>query len=216
MIWKLLSLDYWKSMLYVVSAALVAISVHEAAHGLVSYKLGDPTPKRDGRLTLNPFVHLDLWGTLCMLFFHMGWAKPVRINTSYYKNKKKGIIMVSLAGPLTNYITAFVALILYFFLYDKSQIFGLWFFYLAVLNVGLGTFNLIPIPPLDGSNVLMEIFPKVSMFYRKIRRYSGIILALLLVLGILDTPLSAANSAILNGMWKVIQMIFMRSQSVYI
>ena len=124
--------------------------------------------------------------------------------------------MVSLAGPLTNYITAFVALLLYFFLYDKSQFIGVWFYYLAVLNVGLGTFNLIPLPPLDGSNVLMEIFPKVSMFYRKIRRYSGVILALLLVFGILDTPLSNANSAILNGMWKVIRIIFMRSQSVYI
>ena len=124
--------------------------------------------------------------------------------------------MVSLAGPVTNYITAFIALVFYYFLYDKSQMIGLWFYYLAVLNIGLGTFNLIPIPPLDGSNVLMEIFPKVTLFYRKIRRYSGIILALLLILGILDTPLSTANSAILNGMWKIIRMIFVRSQSVYI
>ena len=71
MIWNLLSFEYWRDMLYVASAALVAISVHEASHGIVSYKMGDPTPKRDGRLTLNPFVHLDLWGTLCLIFFHL-------------------------------------------------------------------------------------------------------------------------------------------------
>lgn len=215
MIWNLLSFDYWKSMLYIATAALVAISVHEAAHGIVSYKLGDPTPKRDGRLTLNPFVHLDLWGTLCLVFFRMGWAKPVRINTSYYKDKKKGIIMVSLAGPLSNYLLAFLALSLYFFLYE-NQYLGTWFYYLAVLNIGLGTFNLIPIPPLDGSNVLMELFPQVTSFYRKIRRHSGLILALLLIAGILDRPIAYINSSILNGMWNLIRLFFVREQSFFL
>lgn len=199
-------------MMYVASAALVAISVHEAAHGIVSYKLGDPTPKRDGRLTLNPFVHLDLWGSLCLIFFRMGWAKPVRINTSYYQNKKKGIIMVSLAGPLSNYLLAFLALMLYYRFYD-SYFLGMWFYYLAVLNIGLGTFNLIPIPPLDGSNVLMELFPGVTAFYRKIRRHSGMILALLLITGVLDKPIAYINSTVLNGMWNLIRLIFIREQS---
>lgn len=199
-------------MMYVASAALVAISVHEAAHGIVSYKLGDPTPKRDGRLTLNPFVHLDLWGSLCLIFFRMGWAKPVRINTSYYQNKKKGIIMVSLAGPLSNYLLAFLALMLYFRFYD-SYFLGMWFYYLAILNIGLGTFNLIPIPPLDGSNVLMELFPGVTAFYRKIRRHSGLILALLLITGVLDKPIAYINSTVLNGMWNLIRLIFIREQS---
>lgn len=199
-------------MMYVASAALVAISVHEAAHGIVSYKLGDPTPKRDGRLTLNPFVHLDLWGSLCLIFFRMGWAKPVRINTSYYQNKKKGIIMVSLAGPLSNYLLAFLALMLYFRFYD-SYFLGMWFYYLAILNIGLGTFNLIPIPPLDGSNVLMELFPGVTAFYRKIRRHSGLILALLLITGVLDKPIDYINSTVLNGMWNLIRLIFIREQS---
>lgn len=212
MIWNLLSFEYWKNMMYVASAALVAISVHEAAHGIVSYKLGDPTPKRDGRLTLNPFVHLDLWGSLCLIFFRMGWAKPVRINTSYYQNKKKGIIMVSLAGPLSNYLLAFLALMLYFRFYD-SYFLGMWFYYLAILNIGLGTFNLIPIPPLDGSNVLMELFPGVTAFYRKIRRHSGLILALLLITGVLDKPIAYINSTVLNGMWNLIRLIFIREQS---
>lgn len=196
------------TLLYTTTAALVAISAHEAAHGFVSYKLGDPTPKLDGRLSLNPFVHLDLWGTLCMLIFHMGWAKPVRINPAYYKDQKKGIILVSLAGPITNYLLAFVSLILYFFLYCRFDWIAFWFYYLAVLNIGLGTFNLIPLPPLDGSNVLQELFPTISQFYRKIRPYSWLILSLCLVTGLLNTPLSYANSRILDTMWKLVRFFF--------
>lgn len=196
------------TLLYTITAALVAISAHEAAHGFVSYKLGDPTPKLDGRLSLNPFVHLDLWGTLCMLVFHMGWAKPVRINPTYYKNQKKGIILVSLAGPVTNYLLALVSLIFYFFLYSRFDWIAFWFYYLAVLNIGLGTFNLIPLPPLDGSNVLQELFPWTSQFYRKIRPYSWLILSLCLVTGLLNTPLSYANSRILDTMWKLVRFFF--------
>ena len=203
-------------MIYVATAALVAISVHEAAHGIVSYKLGDPTPKRDGRLTLNPFVHLDLWGTLCLIFFHMGWAKPVRINTSYYKNKKKGIIMVSLAGPFSNYLLAFLSLIAYLFLFDIKLNIAIWFYYLAIINIGLGTFNLIPVPPLDGSNVLMELCPKVTVFYRKIRRHSGLILVILLIAGILDKPIAYINSTLLERMWDLVNLLFVRGHSYLI
>ena len=216
MIWNLLSFEYWKNMIYVATAALVAISVHEAAHGIVSYKLGDPTPKRDGRLTLNPFVHLDLWGTLCLIFFHMGWAKPVRINTSYYKNKKKGIIMVSLAGPFSNYLLAFLSLIAYLFLFDIKLNIAIWFYYLAIINIGLGTFNLIPVPPLDGSNVLMELCPKVTVFYRKIRRHSGLILVILLIAGILDKPIAYINSTLLERMWDLVNLLFVRGHSYLI
>ena len=98
----LLSMGYLRELLYTIPAILIAITVHEFAHGYVSYRLGDPTPEREGRLTLNPFAHLDFWGTLCLLLFRMGWAKPVRINTAYYRNRKKGIILVSLAGPAWN------------------------------------------------------------------------------------------------------------------
>lgn len=204
------------TMLYTVTAALTAISAHEVAHGFASYKLGDPTPKLDGRLSLNPFVHLDLWGTLCMFFFHMGWAKPVRINPAYYKDQRKGIIIVSLAGPLTNYLMAFVSMILYFFLYSRFDWIALWFYYLAVLNVGLGTFNLIPIPPLDGSNVLAELFPQVRGFYQRIRPYSWVILSLCLITGLLNTPLSYADSKILDAMWSAVKALFYHPTSVVI
>ena len=203
----LLTLEYLKSMVYIVPAILLAISAHEFAHGYVSYKLGDPTPKIDGRLTLNPLAHLDLWGTVCLILFRMGWAKPVRINTAYYKNKKRGTILVSLAGPLMNYLMAFVSILIYGLFYKAGSSYGTWFYYLAVINVGLGTFNLIPIPPLDGSIILQELFPKLGDFYCRIRRYAMPLLFICLFTGILRIPLSHVNSAVINGMWRLVKKL---------
>ena len=203
-----------KSMFYAVPGILIAISFHEFAHGYVSYKMGDPTPKREGRLTLNPFRHLDLAGTLCLLFFHMGWAKPVRINTACYKNKKKGTILVSLAGPCMNFLLAFLSLLIYGILLKYGNVYsravyigGMLSYYSTIVNIGLGLFNLIPLPPLDGSNVLREMIPKVNEWFFQIRRYSSLILVVLLVSGGLSRPLGYANSVILNVMWKVVRMI---------
>jgi Zn-dependent protease len=202
-------MEYLKSVIYTVPAILLAISAHEFAHGYVSYKLGDPTPKTDGRLTLNPFAHLDLWGTICLALFRMGWAKPVRINVVYYRDKKKGIILVSLAGPAMNYLLAFIGMLAYGVCYKVDSGLGTWCYYFAVINVGLGTFNLIPIPPLDGANVLMELFPNVRGFYQSIRRYAMPILFLCLLTGILRIPLNQFNSAVLNGMWKIVKKLLM-------
>ena len=203
----LLSMGYLRELLYTIPAILIAITVHEFAHGYVSYRLGDPTPEREGRLTLNPFAHLDFWGTLCLLLFRMGWAKPVRINTAYYRNRKKGIILVSLAGPCMNYLVGFLGMLIFGIFYKNGSIPGIWFYYLAVINIGLGTFNLIPVPPLDGSNVLQELLPGVGRFYARIRRYAPLILVICLATGILWTPLSYANAGILNGMWKLVWRI---------
>lgn len=201
------------SLLYVAPAALLAISVHEMAHGYMSDHLGDPTPRRDGRLSLNPFHHLDLWGTLCLIFFHIGWAKPVRVNAAYYRDKKKGMILVSLAGPVSNFLLAFLSMLLYGISgrFGRNASIGyhlqLLCYYSAILNVGLGLFNLIPCPPLDGSNVAAELFPGVRNFYLKIRRFSPLILVILVVSGILSRPLSALNDVIINGMWSVVRAI---------
>ena len=99
-------------ILYMAPVLLIAITAHEFAHGWMSERLGDPTPRADGRMSLNPLRHLDPVGTLCLIFFHMGWAKPVRINTRYYKNRRQGIIWVSLAGPVMNFILAFLSVLL--------------------------------------------------------------------------------------------------------
>lgn len=159
------------SYLYIVPAALLAIILHEFAHGLVSTWLGDPTPKATGRLTLNPVKHLDIVGLICLVFFHFGWAKPVLIDPSYYKNKKVEITLVSLAGPLMNFLLmlfSFIVLGIIYIIICKTnieinlflEILINFFSYFAILNIGLGVFNLIPIPPLDGSKIVGIVLPK--------------------------------------------------------
>ena len=138
----------------------------------------------------------------------MGWAKPVRINTAYYKDRKKGTILVSLAGPVMNYLLAFASMLVYGLFYKWGSRWGIWFYYLAVINVGLGTFNLIPLPPLDGSNILLELFPKAGRFYSRIRKYALPLLVICLLTGILSVPLSRINSAILDGMWEWVKGIW--------
>ncbi len=199
--------QFLQNLIYTLPAILIAITVHEYAHGFVSYKLGDPTPKRDGRLTLNPFAHMDIWGTICLILFRMGWAKPVRINVGYYKNKKQGIIMVALAGPIMNYLLAFICMVIYGLCYKKGLDIGIWFYYGAVVNVGLGIFNLIPIPPLDGSNVLMELVPKVKSVYVSIRKYAPAILFVCVAMGVLRHPLNWANEWVLESMWTAVKNI---------
>ena len=205
--------EFFETLVYVTPAVIVAISLHEFAHGYMSCKLGDPTPKLDGRLTLNPFRHLDVWGTLCLLIFHVGWAKPIRVNTRNYKNPKRDMILVALSGPVMNFIVAFLSLVLHGILY-KIQAFGfmneylyVFSYYSAVLNMGLGLFNLIPIPPLDGATVLREIWPAAGTFYFRIRRYSIFLLALLLGTGVLTIPLNTLSQTCINSMWTFVRLI---------
>ncbi|MCR4587248.1 MAG: site-2 protease family protein [Lachnospiraceae bacterium] len=209
------------NIIYIGPAILVAITFHEYAHASVSYLLGDTTAKTDGRMTLNPLKHLDPVGLLCLLFFHFGWAKPVRVNTRHYKNPKAGIILVSLAGPAMNFLWCFIGVALYYVLAQKNDggvvynYFVSLAVYLASINAGLGLFNLIPIPPLDGSNVLMEVLPvRGKQFLMKLRPYAPYILLILLVTGLLNVPLSAAQQGIINlflGWVKKIASLFIHT-----
>lgn len=176
--------------IYIVPAALLAIILHEISHGLVSTFLGDPTPRRQGRLSLNPLKHLDPVGTLCLIFFHVGWAKPVVVNPEYYKHKKGGMALVALAGPLMNFLLAIISIIILSLItvFAKSNntvldvVFN-FFTYLAIINLGLGIFNLIPIPPLDGSRIIgAALSDDAYEMYMKIERFGFIIIAALLVL----------------------------------
>ncbi len=203
-----------QSLLFTAPVVLLAIVCHECAHGWVSYKLGDPTAKNAGRLTLNPLKHLDPLGALCMLFFHVGWANPVPINPLYYKDRKKGIIYVSLAGPITNFILAFISLFTDGLLlkFGSSTSIIVWIlcqlcYYSAIVNVGLGLFNLVPIPPLDGSKVLSELWDKAAEFYWRYRNYWRWILLLCVITGALSKPLGIVNNAIINGMWNLIKLL---------
>ena len=203
-----------QSLLFTAPVVLLAIVCHECAHGWVSYKLGDPTAKNAGRLTLNPLKHLDPLGALCMLFFHVGWANPVPINPWYYKDRKKGIIYVSLAGPVANFIIAFISLfiegLLMRFGSDTSTL--IWIlcqlcYYSAVVNVGLGLFNLVPIPPLDGSKVLGELWDKANNFYWRYQNYWRWILLLCVITGVLSKPLGILNGMLIRGMWRIVKLI---------
>lgn len=204
-------------LLFTLPAVLVAITMHEFAHGLVSAKLGDPTPEATGRLSLNPFRHLDPVGVLCLIFFHFGWAKPVQVNPYYYKNKKGGMVAVALAGPLMNFLIAFLCTFGMGIIlkttggYASEGMYYLFQFlnYGALLNIGLGAFNLIPIPPLDGSKVLGAVLPEQQYFgYMRYERYGGLVLVALLAIGVLDVPLGYMQAGIQNGLWTVVNAIF--------
>ena len=207
------SLEYWIGKLLTLPAILLAISMHEFAHGFVSAKLGDPTPRATGRLSFNPLAHIDWVGALCLFFFGFGWAKPVQIDPRYYKHKKLGIILVSLAGVIMNFILAFLltfvcALMIRFVgpLVPETEgavraynILYMMVYYGVTINIGLGVFNLIPIPPLDGSKVLFAVLPnKYYNFILKYERYGMIILVLLLFTDVLTYILTPCSNFIFN------------------
>jgi Zn-dependent protease len=147
---------------------LVSLVLHELAHGWVAWKLGDPTAKLHGRLTLNPLKHLDTWGTVMLAVtflgsggqFFFGWAKPVPISPRHFKDPQRGMMLVGAAGPLTNYLLALVAAGLIWLTYTWSMWLAQTLYILFALNVILGTINLIPIPPLDGSRVVGGFLPR--------------------------------------------------------
>ena len=200
-------------LLLTLPIVLLALCLHETAHGYVAYKLGDPTARSLGRLTLNPLKHIDPIGFLCMLGFGFGWAKPVPINTRYFKKPKRDMAICGLAGPVSNLLLCiiFAALLRIFseviasvpFASEQSAYLAsliYTFLYLGIrLNVGLAVFNLLPIPPLDGSRLLTALLPwRISA---KLIQYEQIIAILLMValwFGVLDPVLDFVTGGILN------------------
>ena len=190
-------------MLIVVAASLLCITFHETCHGLVAYWMGDPTAKKQGRLSLNPLRHIDIMGLVMMAVCHFGWAKPVPVNMYRFKNPKKGMAVTALAGPACNFLLALLFLFLYGLLYYPLYVHGgavaetvLQLVYTtAYLSLALAVFNLIPIPPLDGSKVLFSFIPDESYFkLMRYERYGMILLLVLVSTKILGGPLSTATS----------------------
>lgn len=208
----------WVGILMLLAGAavsLVCITVHELSHGLTAYRLGDPTAKVNGRLTLNPLAHIDPVGLLMMLTVRVGWAKPVPVDMRNFQKPKRDMALTALAGPVSNFLLALGMLglgsLLYWFAPDGQPLAYALFFccYAAVLSVGLGLFNLLPLPPLDGSKILFSLLP--DRMYGTVLRYERyFILAVVLLAwtGLFSGPLSWCMERILWGMCQLTRFPF--------
>ena len=220
-IWNGLDWSVLTDVLLRAVPALLCITIHELCHGLTAYKLGDDTAYRAGRLTLNPLKHIDVMGLIMMLLFRFGWAKPVPVNIYRLRNPKRDMALVALAGPVSNLLIAVVALFLYGILLRPlgngraGEIVLELILTIASLSIALAIFNIIPIPPLDGSKVLFSLLPENA--YRSILRYEryGMILLLLLVAtGLLSKPLSTATSWVFSRLWRLAQWGYLLADKV--
>jgi Zn-dependent protease len=193
--------------------ALVCITLHELSHGMVAYALGDDTAKNAGRLTLNPIKHLDPMGLLMMVIFGFGYAKPVPVNSLSFKNPKRGMALTALAGPGSNLIIGIVFLFLYGLFYRPLFASGTGSYVLqmlyitAYLSFAMGIFNLIPIPPLDGSKILFAVLPEEAYWkLMRYERYGFIVLIAVLYFDILDGPLMWLLTTLIQGLWPVFEL----------
>lgn len=213
------------SLLLSLPVIVFALSFHESAHAFVAWKLGDPTARNMGRLTLDPLKHLDPIGTLMMVLFGFGWAKPVPVNSRYFKKPKWGMALTALAGPLSNVLLAFVFALIYGTLSyfnvflplltasSYTETFGIAMLYILhvvlfnsiTLNAYLAVFNLLPVPPFDGSRIAFVFLP--DRFYFAVMKYERIIMLVLLALlwtGILTTPFSLLANLLIKLIFKVV------------
>ena len=205
------------NIIYLAIGVILSMSIHEVAHGLVSYWMGDPTAKLEGRLSLNPFKHIDWAGLVCLLFFGFGWAKPVSIDSRYYKDAKTGIIWTSFAGPVANFLLSFICVFLFYALYKFAPQFiftaagnfiSSVLSYTGLISTGFGIFNLIPIPPLDGSKVVFSFLPD-DKYYKFIEGapWMNFLFIALIFTGVLNSPLGMLRAQMISFFEMVAKMI---------
>jgi len=200
--------------LLMVPVLLISLTVHEFSHGYIAYRLGDMTAKDEGRLTLNPLKHIDPIGAIMMIIARVGWAKPVPVNPYFFKDRKKGMMLVSVAGPLSNLLMAFTGIFLFqavaYSFYEiilggnKPLMYVLDFLRLFfAANLNLAIFNLLPVPPLDGSKILSGVLP-TEMYFRfmQYERTIGMVFLLIVVVfpGVLSNILGFFTNPIAESM----------------
>lgn len=218
-LFHIFEIDFWIQILYYLPAVIVALSFHEFAHAFVAYKCGDSTAKYMGRLTLNPIKHIDPIGFASMLLLGFGWAKPVPVNPYNYKgNKKLCDILVSVAGVTMNLLIAVVAMFIMYFLvlvvkFNNTVIITM-LYYMVMLNLGLLLFNLIPIPPLDGSHIAEDLLSPVIGSYPFVwlRRYGMFVL--LAVLMLLNT--TGILGMAMQGLYSLLEKFFVLIFKAYV
>ncbi|MDT7880122.1 MAG: site-2 protease family protein [Candidatus Hydrothermia bacterium] len=189
--------------LYYLPAILIGITFHEYAHALAADKLGDITPRLEGRLTLNPLKHIDIIGFIMLIIFHFGWAKPVPINIYNLKNFRRDVVIIAFAGPLSNLIIAFICFLL-MKLTSNNEILNFLFSSTLVINIFLFAFNLIPLPPLDGWRIISSAFPSLT-FNRTAETYGFIIL--LVVIFFFKNLISSYLSFVSNLLLSIFSLI---------
>ena len=209
----------WLDILLTLPAVIIAITFHEFAHAFVADKLGDTTPRSQGRLTLNPLKHLDPVGFVLLMFAHVGWGKPVEINpNNFTSNKSKSAFeaLVSLAGPVMNFIIAIISTVIYYALYKYApanefaiSILITLSYLTAIINIGIGVFNLIPLPPLDGEKIFRHILPyKAQQWLDRNSYILNMIFLLLWFFGLLGVVVSPVINVIYKGIFTVVSAIF--------
>ena len=206
--WEQFDWSGFFEMLLRILSVLICLTVHETCHGLMAYLLGDPTAKRMKRLSFNPLHHIDWLGLVSMMLCGFGWAKPVPVDMRYFKHPRFGMAVTALAGPVSNFLLALAMifgssvlwnLMIAELLVFNSFWFGLFEFFLntAVLSIGLGLFNLIPVPPLDGSKVLFSVLPERAYYWlMRFERYGMILLMVIISLDLGGDYLSSAIEAV--------------------
>lgn len=214
-VWDGLDWSFVTQTLLSVVPALICITLHEMAHGLVALWLGDTTARDAGRLTLNPLRHIDIWGLLMMVICGFGWAKPVPVNMYNFKNPKRGMALTALAGPAANITISCLALALYgrvyASLYDSAV--GAYVLQMieltAYLSCALAVFNILPIPPLDGSKVLFSLVSdRTYSWLMRYERYGFLILMALVFFNVISGPLSAATGWVYEKLFSIAQFTF--------
>lgn len=209
------------NLLLTIPGVLIAITFHEFAHGFAADKLGDPTPRNQGRLSLNPLAHLDPFGVIMLIFAHVGWGKPVQINPNNFDRRislKTGEAIVAAAGPVTNFILAFIIAIIscaitklvpVFAFTQVGLIIMLMLQYAVVVNIGLGVFNLIPLPPLDGSKILLAFLSyNAKRWFEEREKLFYIIFLIIWITPISEMIISPIISAIANVIYAIVGAMF--------